>query len=246
VENPNHYLRALQRKGKRLLNLDYAYRERLPVKAFKELFPEYDGAPISLARYEFHPAGVRMNELTYLCYLSGYFSDAQVFEFGTSVGRTTINLCLNVRGRGHVYSLDLPQNYQHESDQIPYAAIQQAEVQEFPRAQFISEHRSPLPITLLTGNSLEFDFSPFYGRMDLIFIDGGHSLEVVAKDSEHAFKLLKKDGGVIIWHDYWSFNCPEVVQSVNALTSKHRLFQIAGTRMAIYVRNGESVPLHQC
>src|SRR4051794_21991364 len=75
VENPSHYFRALQRKGKRLLNLDYAYRERLPVKEFKELFPKYDGAPISLARYEYHPSGVRMNELTYLCYLSRYFPD---------------------------------------------------------------------------------------------------------------------------------------------------------------------------
>ena len=236
VATPMRYFRTLERKGKRLLNLDYAYRERLPVKAFKDLFPQYDGVPIKLGRYESHPAGVRMNELTYLCYLAGSFPNAQIFEFGTSVGRTTLNLCLNVRGDGRVFSLDLPQDYQAVGDKIPYALIQQTEVEEYPRAQYISEHPVPLPITLLTGNSLEFDFSPYYGRMDLVFIDGGHSLDVVANDSEHAFRLLKPAGGIITWHDYWSFNCPEVVQSVNALLGKHSISQILGTRMAICMK----------
>lgn len=240
MATPMRYFRSLERKGKRLLNLDYAYRERLRIRAFYDLFPQYDKVPIKLGRYESHPAGVRMNELTYLCYLAGFFPDAQIFEFGTSVGRTTLNLCLNVGGEGHVFSLDLPQDFKAEGDKIPYAMIQQVEVEQYPRAQYISEHPSSLPVTLLSGNSLEFDFSPYYGRMDLVFIDGGHSLEVVAKDTENAFKLLKPTGGIITWHDYWSFNCPEVVQTVNSLCDVHSIFQILGTRMAIYVKGKAS------
>jgi predicted O-methyltransferase YrrM len=180
-----------------------------------------------------------MNELTYLCYLARSTPNAQIFEFGTSVGRTTLNLSLNVDGAGRVFSLDLPQDYRNDDEKIPYALIQQAEVEQFTRASYISEYPAPLPIQLLSGNSLKFDFSPYYGRMDLVFIDGGHSLDVVTHDSEQAFRMLKPNSGVIVWHDYWSFNCPEVVRSVNSLTGKYRIYQVMGTRMALYLKAGD-------
>ena len=240
----------LKRKAKRLLNLDYAERERLPIRAFNELFPKYDSLPIKLGRYENHPTGIRMNELTYLCYLARFIPNAQIFEFGTSVGRTTLNLSLNVNGEGQVFSLDLPQDYRAGDEKLPYAKIQQSEVELYPRAHYIREHPGPLPITLLTGNSLTFDFSPYYGRMDLVFVDGGHSLDVVANDSEQAFRMLKPGRGIIAWHDYWSFNCPEVVRSVNVLADQHAIAQLLGTRMAIFIKNepieGRRTELNQC
>lgn len=230
----------LKRKARRLLNLDYAERERLPIRSFSELFPQYDSLPIRLGRYESHPTGIRMNELTYLCYLARSIPNAQIFEFGTSVGRTTLNLSLNVNGQGQVFSLDLPRDYRAGTEELPYAAIQQSEVELYARARYIFEHPAPLPVTLLTGNSMKFDFSPYYERMDLIFIDGGHSLNVVAHDSEQAFRMLKPRGGIIAWHDYWSFNCPEVVRSVNILADQHPISQLLGTRMAIFIKNGNN------
>lgn len=244
IEDANHQitmspmLGLLKRKAKRLLNLDYAERERLPIKAFGELFPQYDRLPIKLGRYENHPTGIRMNELTYLCYLARSIPNAQIFEFGTSVGRTTLNLGLNVDDDGQVFSLDLPPNFRAGDEKLPYAAIQQGEVDLYPRGRYILEHRGALPVTLLTGNSMNFDFSPFYGRMDLVFIDGGHSLDVVANDSEQAFHMLKPERGIVAWHDYWSFNCPEVVRSVNVLADQHPISQLLGTRMAIFIKNG--------
>lgn len=39
-------------------------------------------------------------------------------------------------------------------------------------------------------------------KMDLVFIDGGHSLETVANDWHYTSKLLHK-GSVVIFDDYW-------------------------------------------
>ena len=71
--------------------------------------------------------------------------------------------------RGQVFSLDLPQDYQADGDKIPYALIQQAEVEHYAQAQYISEHPALLPVTLLY----------------LVLIDGGHSLGVVANECGH-------------------------------------------------------------
>lgn len=51
-------------------------------------------------------------------------------------------------------------------------------------------------------NSQTLDFRPYHGKFDLVFIDGDHSYEGVKIDTENAFKLLKNDKSVIVWHDY--------------------------------------------
>lgn len=40
-------------------------------------------------------------------------------------------------------------------------------------------------------------------EMDLIFIDGGHSLETVASDWLYSSKIVRR-GGVVIFDDYWT------------------------------------------
>lgn len=55
-------------------------------------------------------------------------------------------------------------------------------------------------VTCLFGDSLTFDFSPYKGQMDLVFVDGGHDWKTVASDSMAA-EALRKPDGVIIWHD---------------------------------------------
>jgi hypothetical protein len=57
-------------------------------------------------------------------------------------------------------------------------------------------------VTHLEGNSLDFDFSPYAGKFDLVFVDGDHHYESVKKDTENAFRLLKDDSAMIVWHDY--------------------------------------------
>lgn len=57
-------------------------------------------------------------------------------------------------------------------------------------------------INHIEANSREFDFLKLKKKFDLIFIDGDHSFEGVKSDTENAFKLLKDESSIIIWHDY--------------------------------------------
>ena len=54
----------------------------------------------------------------------------------------------------------------------------------------------------LEGDSRYFDFNDFYNKQDLVFIDGDHHFDSVVNDTKIAFKLIKKEKGAIIWHDY--------------------------------------------
>jgi hypothetical protein len=54
----------------------------------------------------------------------------------------------------------------------------------------------------LEGDSRDFDFSPYYGKQDLVFVDGDHHFDSVVNDTKVAFNLVKKNTGAIIWHDY--------------------------------------------
>lgn len=55
-------------------------------------------------------------------------------------------------------------------------------------------------------------------KMDLIFIDGGHSLETIEYDWDYAEKLLG-NSGVAIFDDYWEGNfdagCKKIVDSID-------------------------------
>lgn len=216
-----------------------ANRETLPFRTFDSLFPGFGQTTIRLTRWDGHPTGVRLNELTYLAYLATSFPATRIFEFGTSVGRTTLNLCLNLPPGGRVYSLDLPDHTADNPDHRPYAANQIAEVENYRRAEYLSQSSEKLPVELLRGNSLEFDFT-YQGSMDLIFVDGGHSYDVVKSDSENAFRMLKPEGGVVVWHDYWQYNALDVVLAINDLAKEREIVQIKGTRMAIHVAGRSS------
>ncbi|MBA3704978.1 MAG: class I SAM-dependent methyltransferase [Bacteroidetes bacterium] len=54
----------------------------------------------------------------------------------------------------------------------------------------------------IQANSQTFNFSSLNKKFDLIFIDGDHHYESVKKDTSNAFKLLKDNDSIIVWHDY--------------------------------------------
>jgi hypothetical protein len=56
-------------------------------------------------------------------------------------------------------------------------------------------------IDVIFQNSLELNEKKFEKKMDLIFIDGGHTYSVVKSDTEKAFKMLNSRG-IILWHDF--------------------------------------------
>ncbi len=204
---------------------------KLEPVAFAALFPAFPTTRVTLERLEECIGGVAMIELGYLAFLARWLPAAEVFEIGTSQGRTTLNLALNLAPGGHIHSLDLPAGYVPEA--ACYAPAQEVEVKHLERAAFLKPYLDRLPITLLEGESTSFDFSPWFRRMDLVFVDGGHTQRVLETDSRNAFQLIKP-GGLILWHDYTQPACPEVTAFLDDLGRQRPLRHVRGTRLVIY------------
>jgi predicted O-methyltransferase YrrM len=121
-----------------------------------------------------------------------------IFEIGTFNGRTTINLAHFSPEDATVYTLDLPKA---DIDKAKFG------IEEGDRA-YVDKNtigdryqKNAKKITQLYGDSATFDFSPYYGKIDFVFVDGSHSAPYAQSDTEEAFKMVK-EGGVILWHDY--------------------------------------------
>jgi predicted O-methyltransferase YrrM len=128
-------------------------------------------------------------ELLALCAIANLLRPAVAFEFGTADGRTTLNLAINVDREARVYTLNLPldQDRTHRQDS--------------PVGSRFRDHPASDRIVQLWGDSAQFDFRPYEGRCQLVFIDADHSAAAVYRDSESALRLVDKRLGVILWHD---------------------------------------------
>jgi predicted O-methyltransferase YrrM len=95
-------------------------------------------------------------------------------------------------------------------------------------------------IRQLYGDSKTLDYTPYVGKVDFVFIDADHTYDGVKSDTGKAFELLRP-GGVIVWDDYrWldvHVECVGVTLFLNEFGKTHSVFNIAGTRFAIYVDN---------
>ena len=87
-------------------------------------------------------------------------------------------------------------------------------------------------VNQLYGDSRTFDFCPFDGKVNFMFIDGDHSYETVKQDTAHALRMIAP-GGMIVWDDYQSA-WPGVVQCIEELAQTHSVQQLCGTRLACY------------
>ncbi|MDO6434154.1 class I SAM-dependent methyltransferase [Flavitalea sp. BT771] len=123
-----------------------------------------------------------------------------VFEIGTFDGRTTRAIAMNLSGgEGKVYTLNLPPESDTVSLQTGHIDVELA-TKVVSGERFLNTPQEKL-IQQVWGDSAKFDFTPYAGKMDAVFIDGAHSEEYAASDTKNALQLIKPEGGVILWHD---------------------------------------------
>ena len=89
----------------------------------------------------------------------------------------------------------------------------------------------------LFGDSMNFDFSPYHGKMDFVFVDANHSYAYVKSDTENAFQMISPRGA-ILWHDY-DFIHPEIFRLINDIARRKKIYYIERTRFAVYI-NGDT------
>jgi len=155
-----------------------------------------------------------------------------MFEIGTYLGATSALLAVNSPPDARVYTLDLQPTKEGRATKFPQTA-KSVTVGSSRVGELFRNSPSGHKIVQLFGDSATYDFSPYFGRMDLVFVDGNHQYDNVKADSYNALKLMAPRG-MIIWHDYETEYGADVVRCLNELGLSLPLRRIRDTRFVIY------------
>jgi predicted O-methyltransferase YrrM len=172
---------------------------------------------------------VSVTELLVLATLVRRVQAKRIFEIGTFDGRTTLNFAANAPD-AEVHTLDLPQDQQSALT----IKIGDEKYIEKPKSgsRFVGTAEASR-IVQHFGDSATFDYTPFVGMMDFVFVDGAHSTEYVQSDTEKALQMLRP-GGIIAWHDYGTAQVTEALDEMQRTRPALReLKRVEQTSLAI-------------
>ncbi len=160
------------------------------------------------------------------------FAAPNISEIGTFHGDTAWLQAHNDQAV-QVYTLDLPDP--DAADRASYELSDPEYFAGWDRGVTFRGTPESARITQLLGDSAVFDFSPYAGAVDLVFIDGSHSYSYVRSDTEAALGMLS-NRGVIVWDDYTHY--PGIYAYLNELscTLDRPIVHLLGTRFALYSR----------
>lgn len=158
---------------------------------------------------------VELLELLVLTRAVAQRAPCRLFEIGTFDGRTTLNLAANSPNEAKVFTLDLPAAPRSippglDPDDLRFA---RASASGTLGRRFHGTVEAP-KIVQLIGDSAAFDFTPYRGSADFVFVDGSHAYDYVVRDSLAALELAAADA-IIFWHDYGTW--PDVTRALNEL-----------------------------
>ncbi len=177
---------------------------------------------------------IRPMEAQVLGTLVEHFQPKSIFEIGTYNGFSALHLAKNSPPQAMIYTLDLPYDrtdlhFKHD----PRDAHHDIKNINMGSARCFHSDPARSKIKELFGDSTTFDYSPYFRKMDFIFIDANHSYSFVKSDTENAFRMLAP-GGVILWHDY-DFIHPGVFKYLNEIAREKNVYYIERTRYALYI-----------
>jgi len=174
-----------------------------------------------------------------LAVLSRIVNPTQVIEFGTFLGVGTLTIALNTTSSCLVWTIDLPDVV--DTDAVSSLDSSDRTLVDRSRnrvGEAFAGHSQANRIVQIRENSLTVDLKKHIrGSAEMVFVDGGHSFEIVKRDSENALAVLSSTG-VVVWDDYWWFY-PDVVRYLNSLSRKLCLSRIEGTNLVIYAQGRE-------
>ena len=167
-----------------------------------------------------------------------------ILEIGTYLGVSAYTMALNAPGNCQIFTVDLPDDASARADH-ELNAIDSGHITS-------SRHRvgdaflgSPVQkqITQIREDSMTFRAEKWLNDADLVYVDGGHSLPLVTKDTENAFRVLSPTG-TIIWDDYFHLY-PDVVRFLNETSERLPLHGIKGTNYVVYSRRWNREDRHR-
>lgn len=198
-----------------------------------EILKLQEGIRVTIEHLPGKGVGTPIDELACLAIMAKAIQPAKIFEIGTFRGRVALNFALNAPPGCAVYTLDLPPHSKRQGASGTYATDAEIIDQAAPGSDYRGKDVE-CRIIQLFGNSLTYDFSPYYGQIDLVFVDGAHHYDAVKSDTENAIKMARP-GGYIVWHDFANFgDYNDVTRAILDTLPAERITQVYNTQLAVY------------
>lgn len=202
----------------------------LPRARVEEIFEGIDISHIEMLYPMPRPGGVSVEELIIICAIVRMLNPKLIVEIGTCEGRTALNMAYHSPEDAQLITLDLPPDLPPRGSEETVESGLDYRQMGMPRPGTLFEnHPLKRKIKLVLADSTKFDWTPYDGLVDLVFIDGAHDFVSVMKDSENALRIVKS-GGVILWHDYGVVE--GVTAALNGLGKRYPIKHISGTSIA--------------
>ena len=210
----------------------YGLQDGLPVIEINTLFPDFRETAVPYA----YLSGATMPiDIALLRALGKRYAVQDYFEIGTWRGESVANMA---QVAPHCVTFNLPK---------------EAIIQLTGNTLYADLHgffsNTLDNVEQLYGDSQTFDFKPHLCKYDMVFIDGDHHYESVRKDTETAFKLLKGNRSVIVWHDYGldpetiRWDVMEAILDGAPAEKRSHIYHISNTLCAVYLP--EDFPTHK-
>lgn len=193
-----------------------------------ELLPDFNE---TIDHYSFLEGTSYITDLALLKGLARKFENTQYMEFGTWRGESIVNVAAVAEKS---VSLSFSEGEMRQFG-ITESAIKVCRI--------FSKNNSK--ITHIEHNTQTYDFKDLEGKFDLIFVDADHKYPGVKKDTQNAFKLLKDERSIIVWHDSgrgtedtnWQVTAG-LMDGAPSDAHRKKIFHVSNTICAIYI-NGD-------
>jgi hypothetical protein len=196
----------------RLRRAAYSYSCKLPRIQPQDILEGYGDLQINIPFVSTHWETATLFDHAFIGGVARVLQPKKCVEIGTSLGLVTATIASNCPAETEVHTID-----QHGDERI---------------GSFFRRRPEGSKIRQYVSLSTHFDFDPFTGSVDLMFIDGSHEFDDVMRDSENALRVLTPRGA-IIWHDVTPY-FPGVMRALETLPVSDQIYRVQGTSCGFY------------